>query len=175
MKQKYSKEDALKNSIKAVLNHQNIEQHQDLITRLAMELNSSVLECAAALSLINEPELYISSDAEEKVVGISSAQTKNQNITLPKQRVVRYRLDVGLKHQVQADEIKTVLVEVSGVDIKRITRVDIRNHYTLIELPEGMTADIFQLLSESKIKNKKLNIKRVKFHRRFQRRNQKKR
>ena len=86
---------------------------------------------------------------------------------------VRYRLDVGRKHQASLDEIENVLVEVSGVDRKRIGRLDIRNYYTLVDLPDGMPADIFQLLSETEIQRQKLNIKRIKFQNRFHRKNNK--
>ncbi len=172
MEQKYSNESMLKQNIEIQLKHVDLSLHQDLIKRLSIELGVSILECAAAISLINQPGLYT-----KKINESEDADKINTNLSLPvlpKQRAVRYRLDIGLKHQVQVDEIKTVLVEVSGVDKKRITKVDIRNHYTLVDLPEGMTADIFQLLSESEVQNKKLNIKRVKFHRRFHRRNNKK-
>lgn len=173
MTQKTSDETQLKQSIDALLKHQDLSLHQSLINRLSSELGISTLECAAALSLLNQPTLYAAKAFDKKEASTIDVNSGLHPPTLPKQRVVRYRLDIGSKHQVQMDEIKMVLVEVSGVDKKRITRVDIRNHYTLIDLPEGMTADIFQLLSETEIKNKKLNIKRVKFHRRFQRRNNK--
>ncbi|MCK5828885.1 MAG: DbpA RNA binding domain-containing protein [Methylococcales bacterium] len=172
MAQINSNEVELKHSIEALLKHQDLSLHQNLINRLSTELGINTLECAAALSLLNQPALYAIKADENKQVSVSSV-LQPPTPGLPKQRVVRYRLDIGLKHQVQIEEIKMVLVDVSGVDKKRITRVDIRNHYTLIDLPEGMTADIFQLLFETEIKNKKLNIKRVKFHRRFQRRNNK--
>ena len=174
MTQKNSNEAQLKESIEALLKHQDLSLHQTLVSRLSSELGISTLECAAALSLLNQPVLYGAKADEKKEADKTSVSSARQPPILPKQRVVRYRLDIGLKHEVQVDEIKMALVDVSGVDKKRIARVDVRNHYTLVDLPEGMTADIFQLLSETEIKNKQLNIKRVKFHRRFQRRNNKK-
>lgn len=49
-----------------------------------------------------------------------------------------------------------MLVEVAGVDSKCIGKLDIRNHYTFI----------FQSLSEAEIQSQRLNIKRIKYHRR---------
>jgi len=43
----------------------------------------------------------------------------------------------------------------------------------LVDLPVGMPADIFQLLSEVEINQRKLNLKRVKYQPRFYRRNNK--
>jgi hypothetical protein len=79
-------------------------------------------------------------------------------------------MEIGQMHGIVLDDIKAVLVEVAGVECSRIERLEIRNHYTLVDLPNGMPADIFQLLSETKINRQKLNLKRIKFQRRTQRR-----
>lgn len=171
MTQNNSNESQLKHRLETLLKHQDFSLHQCLVSRLSTELGIDTLGCAAALSLLNQPNLYTTTSEGKE----GAKKTHNSILpmpAMPKQRVVRYRLDIGLKHQVEVDEIKSALVDVSGVDKKRIARIDIRNHFTLIDLPEGMTADIFQLLAETEVKNKKLNIKRVKFHRRFRRRNQ---
>ncbi len=172
MEQNYNNERKLKNSVERLLTHVDLNLHQDLIKRLSTELDISILECAAAISLLNQPDFYAQKNNGSK--GVDKAKANSSLPVIPKQRIVRYRLDIGLINKIQVDEIKTILVEVSGVDKKRISKVDIRNHYTLVDLPEGMTADIFQLISETEIQNKKLNIKRVKFHRGFHRRNSKK-
>jgi len=172
MPQKNDQEEDLINSLKTILLKQDLTSHQDLIKRLASELKISVLECAAALTLVNYPDLFPQKQNQEK------HQTNNKIVDLPqglaKQKIVRYRLDIGRKHQVTLEQIKNVLVEVSGVERDKIGWVDIRNYYTLIELPDGMPADIFQLLTEVEVNNQKLNLKRVKLQRRFYRRNSKK-
>ena len=157
---KNSKEEKLKNNLKIILGQEDLKLHQELITQLSAELGVSILDCAAALSFLNQ-------------------LNKNQNTVkktiegVPRVKSVRYRLDVGRKHLVSLDEIKNVLIEVSGVDRKRIGRLDIRNYYTLVDLPDGMPADIFQLLAETQINQQKLNIKRIKFQNRFNRKNNK--
>jgi hypothetical protein len=75
---------------------------------------------------------------------------------------VRYRLDVGSQHQIDQEQLLEVLIEESGVDRKRIAKLDIRDTYTLVDLPDGMPADIFQLLSEATVNGYLLSIKRVK-------------
>ena len=81
-------------------------------------------------------------------------------------RNVRYRLDVGTQHQITEEQLLTVLIEESGVDRKRISRVNMREAYTLVDLPDGMPADIFQLLREATVGGRQLKIKRVKSNRR---------
>jgi len=163
MHQKNSKEEKLKNKLKTILNQEDLKLHQELITHLSVELGVSILDCAAALSFLNQQNK--SQHTVKQSTGVSTVTSKA--------KFVRYRLDVGQKHLVSLDEIKNVLVEVSGVDIIRIGRLDIRNHYTLVDLPDGMPADIFQLLSETELHQQKLNIKRIKFQNRFHRKNNK--
>lgn len=168
MQQKFSIEERLKNSLKSIQAQQDLSQHQDLIARISVELEISVLDCAAAMLFLNQPKLNNHNESPD----VKKEKPEVARISI-RQKWVRYRMDVGQKHKVILDEIINVLVEVSGVDRKAIGRMDIRNHFTLVELPEGMPADIFQLLSETEINHQKLNIKRVKFHRRSYRRNNK--
>lgn len=77
-------------------------------------------------------------------------------------KMVRYRLDVGCKHQITLEELKKVLIEESGVDKNNINNINIQGDYTLVELPDEMPQDIFQHLKSVEIKQHKLDIKRVK-------------
>jgi len=163
--QKINSKEELRNSLKSLLNKDEIALHKEFIKGLSDELQVSTLDCAAALSLLNYSNL-ISTEQDN----ISTPDKKTAAVTTAKQKVVRYRLDVGRKHLASIEEIRAVLIEVSGVDKSRIGRLDIRNYYSLVDLPDGMPADIFQLLAEVEIKQRKLNIKRVKYQPRFYRR-----
>ncbi len=165
-----NKEEQLKNSLKAVIAKEELLLHQQLIRRLSAELKVSFLDCAAALSILNQPDLVL----ENKKQADRNAEKIKAEKVAAKQKLVRYRLDIGRKHSVSEDHLKNALIEVSGVDRNRIGRLDIRNYYTLVDLPDGMPADIFQLLSEVEICKRKLNLKRVKYQPRFYRRNNKK-
>lgn len=84
--------------------------------------------------------------------------------TIPVQsgiKMVRYRLDVGGKHQVTLEELKKVLIEESGVDKNNIN-INIKGDYTLVELPDQMPQDIFLHLKTVEIKHYKLDIRRIK-------------
>jgi len=82
--------------------------------------------------------------------------------TQPGIKMVRYRLDVGSKHQVAAEELKKILIEESGVDKNNINIINIQGDYTLVELPDEMPQDIFLHLKSVEIKQHKLDIKRLK-------------
>lgn len=167
IQQMNSKEEELKKDLTSLFAKPEFVLHQQLIKRLSAALQVTELDCAAALSLLNHADVVTGGKGE-------AILDFEENLpVLPKQKSVRYRLDVGRKHAASMDEIKKVLIEVSGVDKKRIGRLDIRNFYTLVDLPVGMPADIFQLLSEVEINQRKLNLKRVKYQPRFYRRNNK--
>lgn len=136
---------------------QNLALQRDLIQATAARLNISLLDCAAAL-------LYLS--RLQAVPQSPHADNPSREPIRTNYRFVRYRLDVGAQHQVVKEQLQTLLIEESGVDRKRIGKIDIRHNYTLVELPDGMPADIFQLLSEATIGGRKLAIKRIKPNRR---------
>lgn len=161
------KEEKLKKKLQKVLDGENLQQQRDLIERMTSELNLNMLDCAAALLYINQPNLF--SRTNKSIPDSESPVDFEIPLTAPQHKTVRYRLEVGSKHQVKEERIKEVLVEESGVDRNRIGKVDIRQHYTIVELPDGMPADIFQLLTDVEIARQKLNIKRLKSQRKFRR------
>lgn len=154
------KEATLENRLQQIIAEQNLTAQRDLVHRMATRLEVSLLDCAAALIYLNQPQAV----APVKVGPHQTREAIKSNY-----RSVRYRLDIGSQHNVSKEQIQDVLVEESGVDRKRIGRIDIRHNYTLVELPDGMPADIFQLLSEASIGEQKLAIKRVKPNRRSSR------
>ncbi|MGZ4998901.1 MAG: DbpA RNA binding domain-containing protein [Methylomonas sp.] len=151
-------EDSLENCLEQIISGRNLAAQRELIQDAAARLNVSLLDCAAALLYLNSPGLV---SPQPK-----SPENKSDARPRPNYRSVRYRLDVGIQHGATKEQIQAVLIEESGVDSKRIGRVDIRHNYTLVELPDGMPADIFQLLSEATVGGRKLAIKRVKPNRR---------
>jgi DbpA RNA binding domain len=153
-------EEALKTNLQHILQRENLDSQRILIETLVSELGTDLLDCASALlylqqqksqpSAISPPEENISPSQEPRV----TAQ--------PGIKMVRYRLDVGHKHQLTPDELKKVLVEESGVDKNNINNIDIQSLCTFIELPDEMPHDIFLHLKSVTINQQKLDIKRVK-------------
>jgi hypothetical protein len=158
----------LKNCLKSIIADGELSSHQQVVQQLSSDLQISILDCAAALLLFLRSE-YL--DLKVEIEPLSEDKKNiDQSFSLVKPKSVRYRMEVGRMHDVLLEEIKTVLVDVSGVEYNRIGRIEIRNHYTLVDLPDGMPADIFQLLSETEISRQKLSLKRIKLQKRTQRR-----
>ena len=151
------KEDKFKRRLQRIVREEDLTMQRDLIQHTAAELNIDLLSCAAALVYLSQPNLYPSIKLQPKPAAISPSRNPHSHY-----KMVRYRLAVGSQHQVSLGDIQAVLVEESGVDKNRIGRIDIRDTYTLVELPDGMPADIFQVLTEAAVGPHRLNIKRVK-------------
>jgi hypothetical protein len=160
----------LKNLLQPILQRQSIDTERTLIKELAAELQTDILDCAAALlnylnqeaPAFNQISCY-KTQYTDKLTSFESIQGGT--------KMVRYRLDVGRKNQITVEELKKVLVEESGVDKSNIHNVNIQPDYTLIELPDKMPLDIFQHLKLVEINHHKLNIKRVKSRNNKKRRN----
>lgn len=150
----------LKDKVQDIFATQSFEHQRRLVESIAAELNITVLDCAAVLVMMlndeNPSNIVPSKISQPQVV---EALPHNLATSI---RLVRYRLDVGYQHKVTLEEIKTVLVEESGVDIKNIANMRIQESYTLIDLPDEMPQEIFHHLKLVEINQQKLDIRRVK-------------
>lgn len=150
----------LKNCLQQILTNENLLPQRSSIKIITAELGIDSLDCASALLYL----LQLQSAKNTAPV----EQTKNATSELPTVsqtqhiKMVRYRLDVGSKHQLTLEMLKQVLVEESGVDKNNIHNVKIQDIYTLIDLPDEMPIDIFQHLKTVEINHQKLDIRRVK-------------
>ena len=152
-----SKKEPLKNRLQQILNSENLDTHRSLISTIAAELEIDNLTCAAALVYLFQtinPQAFLADQKTEHQPSSKSSQ--------PGIKMVRYRLDVGSKHQITLERLKKVLIEESGVDKNNISNVNIQGLYTLIELPDEMPPDIFQHLKSVEINQHKLDIRLVK-------------
>jgi hypothetical protein len=152
-----NKEEPLKKHLQQILNSRNLDSEKALIGAIAAELEIDSLTCAAALAHLIQAVDPTASLTEQK-----TEQKSSLKIIPPGIKMVRYRLDVGSKHQITLEEIKKVLIEESGVDKNNINNVHIHGLYTLIDLPDEMPSDIFQHLKSVEINQHKLDIRRVK-------------
>lgn len=157
------REEKLKRRLQRIAKDQDLTKQREFVQAAMAELGLDALTCAAALTYLSHPQLFGGPVAAAAPVLAKSAAAETPASKVPwlDYKMVRYRLDVGLQHRIAREQIQEVLVQESGVDKRRIGRIDIRQHYTLVELPDGMPTDIFQLLTEATIGPHKLNIRRV--------------
>ena len=80
----------------------------------------------------------------------------------PESGMQTYRIEVGHDHEVQPGNIVGAIANEAGLDSKNIGRIDIRDKYSFVDLPEGMPKDVFTDLKKTWVGGQKLNITRVK-------------
>jgi hypothetical protein len=148
--------DLLMSNLKQILINEDLTVQRVLLTSVISELNVNTLDCASALLHLLQNGKSIAQIAQ-KIDSPEFPFIIQSNI-----KMVRYRLAVGSKHQIDLESLKRVLVEESGVDKNNINNVNIQNEYTLIDLPDEMPLDIFQHLKTVEINQHKLDIRRVK-------------
>ena len=153
------KQDKFKKRLQNILKQENLEAHRNLIRTISSELAVAPLDFAAALLYVSQPHLFQQSpdqDGVKRTLPVKAVNFRN----------VRYHLSLGTQHKIEPEQLLEVIIAESGVERKRITRFDMRDSYTLIDLPDGMPADIFQILNETIIGEHKLKIRRLKPNRR---------
>ena len=73
----------------------------------------------------------------------------------------RYRIEVGHQHDVQPANIVGAIANEAGLDSQHIGQVDIREDFSLVELPPGMPKDIFRDLRKVWVCGRLLAISRL--------------
>jgi len=70
----------------------------------------------------------------------------------------RFRLEVGHNHKVKPGNIVGAIANEAGLDSKHIGRIDIRDSYSVVDLPSGMPKDIFNDLKKAWVAGQQLKI-----------------
>ena len=71
-----------------------------------------------------------------------------------------FRIEVGEEHGVKPGNIVGAIANEAGLDSKNIGRVDIRDDHSLVDLPQGMPAEIFKHLKKVWVSGQQLRITR---------------
>ena len=151
----------MKDQLQHILSNSNLDANRALIRTLCTDLKIDNLTCAAALlTLVHADEKV--KQASQLVDPEPSTSTLTTSTVATGIKMIRYRLDVGSKQLVTADQLRKLLIEESGVDKNNINNIHIHSLYTLLELPDEMPPDIFLHLKTVEINQHKLDIRRVK-------------
>jgi ATP-dependent RNA helicase DeaD len=81
--------------------------------------------------------------------------------TMPEEGMEQYRIEVGHNHDVQPGNIVGAIANEAGFDSKFIGRINIYDDYSLVDLPEGMPKEVFNLLKNVWVSGQKLKISRL--------------
>lgn len=75
--------------------------------------------------------------------------------------MVRFRVQVGASHGLKPSNLVGAIANEADLSSKYIGRIEIFDSHSTVDLPEGMPAEIFQLLGKVRVCNRRLNIRRM--------------
>lgn len=70
-----------------------------------------------------------------------------------------YRIDVGHQHGVQPGNIVGAIANEADLEARFIGRIDIRDDFTLVDLPEGMPAELLQHMQTVRVASRPLRLR----------------
>ncbi|MGR8933624.1 MAG: DbpA RNA binding domain-containing protein [Gammaproteobacteria bacterium] len=142
-------DDSLRERLQHILLQEDWLRYRTQVKNLAAAFNLEILDCAAALACL--------AASEHPTVPSSGRRPA----IVPELKMVRYRVELGRKHQITEDGLKKLLIEESGVDKRLIGKIEIFYDHTLLQLPDGMPGEIYQHLKSVVLNRQPLRIKRL--------------
>ncbi|MGQ7247897.1 DEAD/DEAH box helicase [Halomonas sp. V046] len=76
----------------------------------------------------------------------------------PSEGMTRYRVSVGHKDGVKPGQLVGALANEGGIEGARIGRIDIRNAFSVVELPNGLPASILAKMGRARVAGRPLEI-----------------
>ncbi|PNS07761.1 DEAD/DEAH box helicase [Solilutibacter silvestris] len=73
--------------------------------------------------------------------------------------MLTYRIEVGHSHNIKPGNIVGAIANEAELDARHIGRVDIRDDYSLVDLPEGMPADLLAHLKKVRVGGQQLQMR----------------
>lgn len=75
--------------------------------------------------------------------------------------MARFRIEVGREHDVKPGNIVGAIANESGLSNKQIGQIDIHDSFSVVDLPDDLPKDAFQILKKVWVAGQKLEISRV--------------
>ena len=151
----------------------SLDYMKGIISSYELEHDVSPIEIAAALAKLSVGEKSLLLESEKppsrdrgkaKGKGETIFKRKVKKTSRRKRKVAagmeRFRIEVGHEHEVQPREIVGAIANEAGLDGEYIGHIDIREKFSLIELPEGMPKAVFNDLKKVWVGGQKLKISR---------------
>ena len=91
-----------------------------------------------------------------------AAAGKNKPADRPLQEgMQRFRIEVGHRHGVQPGQIVGAIANEAGLDGKHIGRIDIRDDFSIVDLPDGMPPEAFKALARARVCGQRLALSKT--------------
>ena len=149
-----------KQSITNALEVNENQLFRTIIEEYQNETGHSAISIATALAKLSkgsEPFLISEKNKGERKPNSFGKKGKSKQVR-PERGMERFRIEVGINHDVKASNIVGAISNEAGVESRYIKNVTIYNDYTTLDLPNEMPRNIFNVLKKVWICGKQLNI-----------------
>lgn len=155
-----------KNTVLEHVETDALDYFKAMITSWVDETDQSILDIAASLALMAQQDkpLQIPKDPEFKPKRRERDDRGPREERGSRRRELNYdattyRLDVGRRDKVEPGSIVGAIANEGGIEGRFINNISIRENFTLVDLPQGMPADIFAHLQKTRVKGRPLNMR----------------
>ncbi len=169
--------------IEAALASDDLAIFRDLVERYEREKNVPAVEVAAALAklvqgkaplLLAKPAVseraFEARDARPTRDRSERGERPQREPREPRERTPRehgapeagmrtYRIEVGHQHGAQPGHIVGAIANEADLESRYIGRIDIRDDYTLVDLPDGMPPELLEHMQNVRVASKPLRMK----------------
>ena len=163
--------------IDAALGSDDLSVFRDLVERYEQEKNVPAVEIAAALAklvqgktplLLPKPVVperaFVPRDDKPLRERTERPQREPRERTprehgAPEVGMKTYRIEVGYQHGVQPGNIVGAIANEADLESRYIGRIDIRDDYTLVDLPDGMPTELLQHMQGVRVASRPLHMR----------------
>ncbi|HTL13751.1 MAG TPA: DEAD/DEAH box helicase [Thermomonas sp.] len=157
--------------IEGALASDDLSVFRDLVERYEREKNVPAVEIAAALAKLVQgktPLLLPQPAAPERAFEPRERTERPkreprerapQDPNAPALPMRTYRIDVGHRHGAQPGHIVGAIANEADLESRYIGRIDIRDDYSLVDLPEGMPPELLQHMQNVRVASRPLRMR----------------
>ena len=150
-----------KQSITNALEVNDNQLFRKIIEEYQNETGHSAISIATALARLSkgsEPFLVVSEKKKERSKPNGFGKARKSKQAKPERDMERFRIEVGINHDVKASNIVGAISNEAGVESRYIKNVTIYDDYATLDLPNEMPRNIFNMLKKVWVCGKQLNI-----------------
>lgn len=153
----------------------DLSLYREMIAGLIAEHSADPIDVAAALAHLgqgNQPLLLdprsdhkLNKPLRERSESNSGAKGKIKRGPIrplrdhPDVALVRYRIDIGYNDNVTPGQLVGAIANTADLSSEYIGQIEIYDHASTVDLPDGMPKDLFKALEQTRVANKPLRLK----------------
>ena len=160
--------------IEGALASDDLSVFRDLVERYERERNVPAVEIAAALAKLVQgktPLLLPKPAQPERTFEAREPRPPREREERPRREhaprdpdapqmpMQTYRIEVGHRHGVQPGNIVGAIANEADLEARYIGRIDIRDDFSLVDLPEGMPPELLQHMQKVRVASRPLQMR----------------